>query len=81
MATRVRVTFDGEVLRPEDPIDLRPDRTYTILIEDAEPDGPPEPPYPLTTIRQLATDMGEEHLAAEHDHHAHRRVDDEAHAQ
>ncbi|HMM42209.1 MAG TPA: hypothetical protein PKA95_09935 [Thermomicrobiales bacterium] len=81
MATRVRVRFDGEVLRPEDPIDLRPDRTYTIVIEDAETEESAESSYPLTSIRRLATDMGDEHLAAQHDHHAHRRIDDEAHAQ
>jgi len=79
MATRVRVRFDGEVLRLEEPVDLRPDQIYTIVIESEPTEVPTGSPYPLTTIRQLATDMGEERLAAKHDHHAHRRVDDGSH--
>lgn len=79
MATRVRVRFDGEVLRPEEPVDLRLDRTYTIVIESELAEESADSSYPLTMIRQLATDMGDEHLAADHDLHAHRRIDDEAH--
>jgi excisionase family DNA binding protein len=38
--------------------------------------SPPIEPYPLTTIRNLATDMGVDDLAALHDHYAHGWVGD-----
>ena len=33
MAKTVRAVFDGEVLRPEQPVDLQPNTTYVITIE------------------------------------------------
>ena len=38
--------------------------------------SPPTEPYPLTTIRNLATDMGVDDLAARHDYYAHGWADD-----
>ena len=35
MAKTVRAVFDGEVLRPESPVDLEPNATYVVTIESA----------------------------------------------
>ena len=75
----LRVVFDGEVLRPERPVDLLPNTTYLVTIEGeaAEEGARSEAAYPLTEIRRLATDMGVADLSAQHDRYAHRRVRDE----
>jgi hypothetical protein len=36
-----------------------------------------EPPYPLTQILEIATDMGVDDLSIRHDWYAHGRRDDE----
>src|SRR5207237_9209828 len=78
MLKTIRVLFDGEVLRPEEPLDLEPDTTYVVTIESA-----PRPAtdgevfeHPLTTIGNLATDMGVTDLADRHDYYANRRIKD-----
>ena len=51
--------FDGEVLRPEKPAELKTNVRYIVTVEQAN--GAKETTqeeYPLTTIRKLATDMG-----------------------
>lgn len=35
MATRVRATYDGRVLRPDEPLDLAPDTRVTIVVEES----------------------------------------------
>jgi hypothetical protein len=77
MARTVRAVFDGEVLRPEEPIDLRPNRTYLVTIEHATPSADEDELYPLTEIGRLATDMGVSDLSSEHSRYAHGRVPDE----
>jgi hypothetical protein len=72
MAKTVRDVFDGEVLRPEEPIDLHPNRTYLVTIEPATPAA--DEPYPLTEIGRLATDMGVSDLSTEHSRYAYGRV-------
>jgi hypothetical protein len=37
MSKTVTAVFDGEVLRPEAPLDLEPDKRYVITIETAAP--------------------------------------------
>ncbi len=37
MAKTLHVTFDGEVLRPEESMDLEPNASYIITIEQKEP--------------------------------------------
>ena len=77
MATTIRAVFDGEVLRPEQPLKLRPAVTYVITIEGeaaAEGEGEPEEPYALTEIGRLAVDMGVEDVAARHDWYAQGRL-------
>jgi hypothetical protein len=83
MATRMRLraVFDGEVLRPEQPVDLQPNTTYVVTIEEASDVGAgTEPTYPLTEIRRLATDMGVTDLSTGHDRYAHDRIVDGDHA-
>lgn len=79
MATSVRALFDGEVLRLQQPTDLRRNTTYVITIEEEVPTeagSPVEEPYALTEIGRLATDMGVTDLAARHDWYAHGRLED-----
>lgn len=60
MAKSVRAVFDGEVLRPEEPVDLKPNVRYLVTIEreDERKKSGEAGPYPLTEIGRLATDMG-----------------------
>ena len=80
MALAVRAVFDGQVLRPEQPIDIEPGTTYVVTIEGEAPadhDPPAEAePYPLTEIARLAVDMGVADLAAHHHRYAHGRAAD-----
>jgi hypothetical protein len=83
--------FDGEVLRPEVPLPLRPAATYVITVEvepatvgesegeaEAEPAAPePAVPFALTEIRRMAVNMGVTDLAERHDWYAHGRLPDE----
>lgn len=76
MTTTVRVLFDGDVLRPEQPLDLRPHTVYVATIEHEAPTAAPEQDdadyvHPLTRIRRLAVDMGVDDLSINHDHYAH----------
>ena len=78
MGKTVRAVFDGEVLRPEEPLNLKPNTRYTVTIEPEEPEttqGDNEE-YPLTAIRKLATDMGVTDLSDRHDWYAHGRLED-----
>jgi len=60
MTKTLRAVFDGEVFRPEEPVDLKPNTRYVVTIEREE--GGVETgeagDYPLTQIGKLATDMG-----------------------
>ncbi len=73
MIRSVRVVFDGEVLRPDRPVDLEPNTAYLVTIERrvSPRRGRRLSPYPLTEISLLATDMGVTDLAARHDRYAH----------
>jgi len=81
MRKTIRVVFDGEVLRPQEPVDLEPDTAYTITIqpevqEQPVPEASEDEEYPLTVIARLATDMGVTDLAERHDYYANRRIRD-----
>jgi len=72
VAKTVRVTFDGEVLRPEGPVDLKPNTRYLVTIERQEEEERGEQGgYPLTEILRLATDMGVTELSTRHSRYAH----------
>ena len=80
MARTVRALFDGEVLRPETPIDLEPNTTYVLTVEgeaSVEQGAAGEEPYPLTMIGVLAADMGVDDFSIRHDWYARGRAADE----
>ncbi len=59
MKLMVNVVFDGEALRPEEPLDLERNGRYRVTIESveqAEP-APEEPPGLLERIAALAQDL------------------------
>lgn len=70
MQRSIHVIFDGEVLRPEEPLDLTRNGRYVVTIE--EPAGEPtraESPGVLDDLLDLVTDFGITDLAAQHDHY------------
>jgi len=72
MSKVITAIFDGEVLRPEEPVDLRPWARYQVTIERAEPaEQNAETEHVLTLIGKLATDMGVTDLAERHSWYAH----------
>ena len=65
MARTVDVVFDGEVLRPEEPLDLEPNRHYRVTIEEPIDEG-----GVLDDIVALARDLDlPPDFAAQHDHY------------
>lgn len=80
----VRAVFDGEVLRPEEPLGLQPEMTYVVTV-DVEPvaegevgaRAEPNAPFALSEIRRMAVNMGVDDLAERHDWYAHGRLPDE----
>ena len=61
-------TFDGEVLRPEEPVDLKPNVRYRLTVDEALQEV--EGPSAWDTLAQLAGALeGPEDWAAEHDHY------------
>jgi predicted DNA-binding antitoxin AbrB/MazE fold protein len=77
MAKSVRAVFDGQVLRPEEPVDLKPNVRYVVIIEREEErkEKGEEGTYPLTEIGRLATDMGITDLSTRHSWYAHGRLE------
>lgn len=78
MSQIVHAIYDGEVLRPQEPVDLEPNTRYLLVIEKDESNGgvAAEVPYPLNVIGKLATDMGVSDLAGRHDFYAHGKIED-----
>lgn len=73
MKRTVRAVFDGEVLRPQEPLDLEPNGVYQVTIE-AEAPEPEEPvdeeKYPLMKYLRLARDLDlPSDFAEQHDHY------------
>jgi hypothetical protein len=68
MARTISVIFDGEVLRPEEPLDLERNRRYEITIEEPAEDGSRKPGV-LDDILDLAIDFGIPDFAEQHDHY------------
>jgi len=79
MTKTLRAVFDGEVLRPEEPVDLKRNTRYRVTIEsEEEKTGEDEKKnYPLTKILGLATDMGVTDLSTRHSRYAHGRLEDD----
>lgn len=60
MKRTVRVTFDGEVLRPEQPLDLAPNERYQVTIEDVlHEEEVQSQSGPLAKYASYAQDVGE----------------------
>lgn len=69
MRRTIVAVFDGEVLRPQEPLDLQRGARYTITIEEL-PDGEPfHEPGVLDDLLEFSVDTGIEDLAEQHDHY------------
>lgn len=81
MATTIRAVFDGEGFRVEDAGGLRPGVTYVITVEEAlaagTDEGAPQEAYPLSRLREMATDLGIDDFSVRHDWYAHGRLPDD----
>jgi predicted DNA-binding antitoxin AbrB/MazE fold protein len=55
MSKTLEAIFDGEVLRPSEPLELAPDTRVRITIETADDDQPPPASF-LQTARSLKLD-------------------------
>lgn len=67
MSKTLHVLFDGKVLRPKGPTDLKPDTHYVITIQ---PEEPSDKKNLWDTLSDLSgTVEGPEDWAKEHDHH------------
>ena len=77
MAKSVRAIYDGRVLLPEEPVDLKTNARYLVTIEREEvrKEKGEEGAYPLTEIGRLATDMGITDLSTRHSWYAHGRLE------
>lgn len=77
MAKIIYLTFDGQVFRPDGPLDLPPNTRYLVTVERQEPGlaADEDDPYPLSEILRLATDMGVSDLSTRHSWYAHGRLE------
>jgi hypothetical protein len=70
MRITIDAVYDGEALRPEGPVDLRPHTRYRLIIEDAvDPEPSGGPPEAVSHILARAEDLGVSDLAEQHDHY------------
>ncbi len=77
MTKKFRAVFDGEVLRPEKPLDLKPNTWYLVTIEREAKETTEEGTYPLTEILRWAIDMGVTDFSTRHSWYAHGRLEDD----
>ncbi len=64
----ITALFDGEVLRPEDPVDLKPNARYLLTVEQEVQEA--HGPNAWEMLEALAgTIEGPHDWAAEHDHY------------
>lgn len=77
MAVTIHAVFDGEVLRPEESVNLEPRKRYRLTVEEDAGSmqlyGEEEDEYPLRTLLREAIDFGVTDLAQRHDDYARRR--------
>lgn len=78
MSHRVHAVYDGKVLHPEDDLALEPNTRYLLIVEKEDRNGEilSDTPYPLSVIRDLATDMKVTDLAERHDVYAHQKLEE-----
>lgn len=63
------VTFDGQVLCPEEPVDLEPYVQYVVTIERKEEKPQVPSNRAFRRILERATNLGISDLARQHDHY------------
>lgn len=72
MTRSVEVIYDGEVLRPQEPLDLEPNTRHLIIIESEPSTGAPVTvPRAIGRILARAKPLGVPDLAEQHDHYLH----------
>lgn len=69
MKQSVEVVFDGEVLRPQQSLDLQPNQRYRITIEEVSGQEERRAPRAIDRILARARDLGVTDLAEQHDHY------------
>ncbi|MGE0544907.1 MAG: hypothetical protein AB7R89_32525 [Dehalococcoidia bacterium] len=78
MTRILTVLFDGEVLRPQESVDLRANTYYHVIIQDEVDDDAHEETtatsgedevHPLAKFTKYAIDTGISDLAEQHDHY------------
>lgn len=70
MTRMLTVLYDGEVLRPQEPVDLEPNTHYRVTIEEStEQVAADEMPEVFRRILDRAQDLGVGDLAEQHDHY------------
>lgn len=68
MKRTVTVVYDGEVLRPEEPLELEPNQRYQVTIEERDLAG--DELYPLRKYLKYARDLDmPADFAEQHDHY------------
>jgi hypothetical protein len=67
---RIHATFDGNVLRPEEPLLLEPSKRYLLTIEEDSEGQPTAPQHVLSRLAEMTTDLGVTDLAERHDDYA-----------
>ncbi len=74
---RFHAPYDGQALRPEEPVDLTPYTRYLLTAEREETQVQTHDTaeYPLTEILKQATDMGVTDLSTRHSWYAHGRLE------
>lgn len=68
MKRTLTVIFDGEVLRPTEPVELEPNHEYYVTVEDVNPADLGDD-RPLAEFLEFAMDMNIPDLAEQHDHY------------
>ena len=70
MTRTITVVFDGEVLRPQEPVDLERNVPYSVTINGlSDQDQVDQEPGMLDDILALAQDLGVEDLSEQVDHY------------
>jgi len=70
MRVRFRAKFDGEALRPNEPVELKADVEYEVTVRECKSERPSKEKHILDRLYELATDMGVTDLAEHHDDYA-----------
>ena len=71
MEQTLKVLYDGETLRPEEPLNLEPNEHYIVTIKDTKLREKPSN-RTLGKILERTTDLGISDLAENHDHYLYR---------